>query len=112
MAILGELIQTQIGKRGVELHVPRKELIRRSHQRIADVVATSAQATESNQPSPTDLRLVATDRLEGGMALRESHFRPGVQHRPGLAATACDVGLVGLVVVEEIELDELDTLEL
>src|SRR6266850_2616801 len=109
MAILGRLIQTQIGERGVELHVPRKELMRRSHQRVADVVAGAAQGTEAYQLSATDLRLVATDSLEVGMALRKSHFRPGIQRRPGLAVAACNVGLVGLVVVEEIELDEFDT---
>ena len=70
MAILRQLIQTQIGKRGVELHVPRKELIRRSHLRIADVVTDAGQVTEANQLSPADLRLVATDRFEVGMALR------------------------------------------
>src|SRR6266850_4737258 len=112
MAILGRLIQTQIGERGVELHVPRKELMRRSHQRVADVVAGAAQGTEAYQLSATDLRLVATDSLEVGMALRKSHFRPGIQRRPGLAVAACNVGLVGLVVVEEIELDEFDTLQL
>ena len=84
----------------------------RSHQRVADVVATAGQGTEANQLSATDLCLVATDSVEIGMAQRESHLRPGIQHRPGLAATASDVGLVGLVVVEEIEFDEFDTLQL
>src|SRR5215210_7974629 len=41
MAILGDVSQTQIGKGGVEIHIPRKELMRRAHQRIADVVATA-----------------------------------------------------------------------
>ena len=45
------------------------------------------------------------------MALRQSHFRPSIQHRPCLTVTASDIGLVGLVVVEEIEFDELDTLQ-
>ena len=110
MAILGHLIQTQIGIRGVELHVPRKELMRRSHQRITDVVARACQGSETNQLSTTDLRLVATDSLEIGMALGQSHLRPGIQYRPGLAATACDVGLLGLVVVEVLARDETDTL--
>jgi hypothetical protein len=46
------------------------------------------------------------------MVLRKSHFRPGIQYRPGLAVAACDVGFVSLVVVEEIELDEFDTWKL
>ncbi len=46
------------------------------------------------------------------MALRQSQFRPGVEHRPGFTVAACDVRFVGLVVIEEIELNEFDALQL
>src|SRR6185295_17850208 len=112
MAIPGHLVQTQIGKRGVELNVARKKLVRRSHQRIADVITNAGKGAETNELSPTDLHLITTDSDEVGMAPRQSHLWPGSQYRSDLAVAARDVGLVGFIVVEEIELDKFDALQL
>ena len=110
MAIPGDVGQTDIGKRRIKRHVPSEQLLRRPHQGIADIVADAAQVTEANQLSPAHLCSVAADSLVIGMALRQSQLRPGLEHRPGFAIAACDVGLVSPIVVKEVEFDQFDAL--
>src|SRR5690348_8387922 len=55
MPISGECRPAQIGKRAIELGVPREQLVRRAHERIEDVVADSGDRPEADGITRADL---------------------------------------------------------
>ena len=112
MTISGPLCHSQIWKRGIELDIPSEELTRRSHQRIANVVADAGKSAGPYQFSFADLLAIAAGILIIRMIFGQAHFRPGFQSGTSHSCPALHVILVGAVVIEEVEFDQLDALVL
>ena len=108
--VSGNLILAQIWIGRFELDISRERLKGRSHQGIAQVVADPIEIAKTDQFTPTQLRAGAADCSVGGMFSRQLHRRPDLQGRTLDAFAAEHVLLIGAIVREEIELDELDAL--
>ena len=111
LPVLRQLIELLVGKRALELDVPREQRSRRSHERIARVVADSGERAEANELSGAVLiRSGTTDCRKVRIRRRQTHLRPAFDGRSVDAGVPGHILFVRPAVVEQVELDELDPL--
>lgn len=110
MAVFRQLCAAGVRECRIELDIARKELAGGAHQRILDVVTDSGERAIADQLVFADLHLVSTDFCVVRMFFRQAHFRPCFEGGSADFVSTIDVLFIRFVVIEEVELDQLDTL--
>src|SRR5271167_799629 len=81
-----------------------------AHGWVPNVVTDAAKGAKSDQLTPAKLLSISPDVPVVGILHRQAHFRPLLHQSARQAAAAGHISLIGFIVVEEIELDQLHAL--
>lgn len=108
MAVLRQLCAAGVRECRIEFNIARKELARRAHERILDVVTDSCKRSIADEFIFADLHLIAADFCIIWMLFWKAHFRPCFESRTANSISAIHVLFIRFVVIEEVELNQLD----
>jgi hypothetical protein len=112
MAIGRNRVDGQIRKRALEVDIAGKALAAGAHQRIGDVIANSADRAKADQFTRTQLTAIAAYLCVEWMILRQAQFRPTFCDVTRWPVRITHVGLESATIVEQVKLEQLETLVL
>src|SRR5215471_10527480 len=110
MTVPRKLGLAQIRKRSFKFDISCKPCPSRSHQRIEDVIAYTGGGPSADQLALALLLAGAAHRCKIRIAAGQFHLWPYLDGSSVSSVTSCHVFFVGTVVIEQIKLNQLDSL--